>query len=142
MREPIMDNGNPFGAHRKGANRDWDSRSKRHIESYGIKPISTRVKHPQTNGKIEKFFDCYHRYKGFESLDAFIEWYNIIRPCEGLDTKWYLQMSEGAFWSGLLMGVRVDIAAKLFGLVSGMKGGRKMVRNRHFYNQELCGYTD
>ncbi len=31
-----------------------------------------RIKHPQTNGKVEKFFDCYNRYRDdFESLDDF-----------------------------------------------------------------------
>jgi len=29
---------------------------KRHLESLGIKLITSRIKHPQTNGKIEKLF--------------------------------------------------------------------------------------
>jgi len=67
-------------------------------------------------GKIEKFFDCYNRYRGdFESLNAFIEWYNTVRLNESLDTKWYLQMPEEAFWGRLPVDVMVGMAAKMFG---------------------------
>jgi hypothetical protein len=32
---------------------------------------------------IEKFFDCYNRYRGdFESRNAFIEWYNTVQSHE------------------------------------------------------------
>ena len=116
MRELILDNGSQFGAHRRGDNKEWDSRFKRHVESFGIKLIPTSIKHPQTNGKIEKFFDCYNRYRAdFESLNAFIEWYNTVRPHESLDTKWYLQTPEEAFWGRLPVEVRVGMAAKIFG---------------------------
>jgi transposase InsO family protein len=41
------------------------------------KPIPARVKHPQTNGKIEKCFDTYQRFrKHFSSFEEFIDWYN------------------------------------------------------------------
>jgi len=43
--------------------KEWDCRFKRHVESLGIKLIPTSIKHPQTNGKIEKFFGCYNRYR-------------------------------------------------------------------------------
>ena len=59
-----MDNGSQFGAHRRGDNKD--SRFKRHVESRGIKRIPTSIKlsiHRPTSGKIEKFFDCYNRYR-------------------------------------------------------------------------------
>jgi len=43
------------------------------------------VKNPQTNGKIEKLFDCYNRYRDdFESLDDFVYWYNNVRFHESL----------------------------------------------------------
>lgn len=108
MSELIMGNGSQFGAHRRGDNKEWDSRFKRHVESLGIKLIPTSIKHPQANGKIEKFFDCYNRYRGdFESRNAFIEWYNTVRPHKSLDTKWYLQTPEEAFWGRLPVEVRV-----------------------------------
>jgi len=50
MRELILDNGSQFGAHRRGDNKEWDSRFKWHVESFGIKLIPTSIKHPQTNG--------------------------------------------------------------------------------------------
>ena len=49
MRELILDNGSQFGAHRRGDNKEWDSRFKRHVESFGIKLIPTSFKHPQIN---------------------------------------------------------------------------------------------
>ena len=74
LEELISDNGSEFGAHRKGDRKEWDSRFKRHLESLGIKLITSRIKHPQTNGKIEKLFDCYNRYRDdFESLRLFIK---------------------------------------------------------------------
>ena len=115
MRELISDNGSEFGAHRKGERKEWNSRFKSHVESLGIKLITARVKHPQTNGKVEKLFDCYSRYRDdFESLDDFVYWYNNVRFHESLDTKWYLQTPEDAFWSRLPVEVRVGLAAKLF----------------------------
>jgi transposase InsO family protein len=32
-----------------------------HLEKHGIKPILARIKHPQTNGKLEKWFDMYKK---------------------------------------------------------------------------------
>jgi len=120
LRELISDNGSEFGAHRKGERKEWDSRFKSHLESLGIKLITTRVKHPQTNGKVEKFFDCYNRYRDdFDSLDDFVYWYNNVRFHESLDTKHYLQTPEDAFWSRLPVEVRVGLAAKLFDEVLG-----------------------
>ncbi len=115
LRELIMDNGSAFGAHRRNGEGEWDSRFKRHIESLGIKPIPTREKHPQTNGKIEKFFDCYNKYRHeFDSLEEFVDWYNNVRFHESLDTKWYLQTPEEAFWGRLPEEVKVGIPSELF----------------------------
>jgi len=78
-------------------------------------------KHPQTNGKIEKLFDCYNRYRDdFESLDDFVYWYNNVRFHESLDTKHYLQtLPEDAFWSRLPVEARLGVAFKLFDKVVG-----------------------
>jgi len=120
MRELISDNGSEFGAHRKNGKKEWESRFKRHLDSLGIKLITTRVKHPQTNGKIEKLFDCYNRHRDdFESLDDFVYWYNNVRFHESLDTKWYLQTPEDAFWSRLPVEARLGVAFKLFDEVVG-----------------------
>jgi len=120
MKEIISDNGSEFGAHRKGDRREWDSRFKSYVESLGIKLITSRIKHPQTNGKIERFFDCYNRHRDdFDSLDDFVYWYNNLRFHESLDTKHYLQTPEDAFWSRLPVEVRVGLAAKLLEVEDG-----------------------
>jgi len=73
LEELISDNGSEFGAHRRNGKKEWGSRFKRHVESLGIKLITTRIKHPQTNGKIENLFDRYNRYRDdFDSLDDFV----------------------------------------------------------------------
>ena len=104
LEELISDNGSEFGAHRRNGKKEWDSRFKSYVEALGIKLITTRIKHPQTNGKIEKLFDCYNMQNYFESLDDFVYWYNNVRFHESLNTKHYLQTPEDAFWSRLPVG--------------------------------------
>jgi putative transposase len=56
---------------------------KQHLLKYEIKPILARVKHPQTNDKIEKWFHTYERFRNdFSSFDEFIEWYNNLSILE------------------------------------------------------------
>ena len=46
-----------------------------------IRQILSRVNHPQTNGKVERFFKTVKDKLGrFESLDRLMEWYNTVRP--------------------------------------------------------------
>lgn len=55
------------------------------LKSLKVKPIYARVKHPQTNGKIERLFQTLARgWKAFGSLDAAVAWYNK-RPHMSLD---------------------------------------------------------
>ena len=51
-----------------------------------IKQILCRIKHPQSNGKVEKFFDLYQnkRYM-FETKEDFVYWYNEVRPHRSLN---------------------------------------------------------
>jgi len=72
-----MDHGAEFGAHRIHDDGNWNSEFKDHLEMHGIRPILARVKHPQTNGKMERFFGEYKRHRpAFSSFDEFINWYN------------------------------------------------------------------
>ncbi len=75
-----------------------------------IKHIKSRVNHPQTNGKVEKWNDTYeiNRFK-FENFDNFVNWYNTVRFHESLDTKWYLQTPDIAFWSRLPEGCKLGM---------------------------------
>ena len=51
----------------------------------GIKHIKCKIKHPQSNGKIEKWFGCYDKHrKAFKTSEEFVKWYNEIRPHRSL----------------------------------------------------------
>ena len=56
------------------------------LDDNGIKQILCRIKHPQSNGKVEKFFDLYHNKRHmFETKESFVDWYNEIRPHRSLN---------------------------------------------------------
>ena len=135
LEELISDNGSEFGAHRRNK-KEWESRFKRHVESLGIKLITTRIKHPQTNGKIEKFFDCYNMQDDFNSLDDFVYWYNNVRFHESLDTKHYLQTPEDAFWGGLPVEARLGVAFKLF---DGLGMRSRVYKVKNFRTTQVLG---
>lgn len=64
------DHGSELGAHRVREDGKWDSNFKQQLEKHGIKPILISVKHPQTNGKLERFFGEYKRHRhAFSSID-------------------------------------------------------------------------
>jgi putative transposase len=72
MRELILDHGAEFDAHRVHEDGKYDSEFKNHLEKQGIKPILARVKHPQTNGKLERWFGEYQRHRlAFSSFEEF-----------------------------------------------------------------------
>jgi len=52
-----------------------------------INQILSRVRHPQTNGKLEKLFDTVERglAKGFSPIEECVRWYNCIKPHGALD---------------------------------------------------------
>mgnify|MGYP001605547905 FL=1 len=57
------------------------------LDELGILFVPSRVRHPQTNGKMERFFGILDVEfdERFEDLDAFIEWYNDERSSEAVD---------------------------------------------------------
>ncbi len=63
IRDLIIDNGCEFGAHGKDEKGNWNSEFKREVEYYGVKIITTRVNHPQTNGKIERLNQISNKFK-------------------------------------------------------------------------------
>jgi putative transposase len=114
LRELIMDRGSEYGAHRINQDGSWESEFKQYLESMGIRPIPTRVKHPQTNGKIEKWFDTYRRFRyEFASLDDFISWYNN-RPHGSLDFE-NLESPNLAFWRRLPQEAILGFGIRIFG---------------------------
>ena len=51
-----------------------------------IRQILSRVSHPQTNGKVERFFRTVKdKLDRFDGIDELIEWYNMTRPHMSLD---------------------------------------------------------
>jgi putative transposase len=58
-------------------------------EDRGIKHILGRVHHPQTNGKIERWFGTYKTEydERFETLEEFLNFYNNIRIHQGIGFK-------------------------------------------------------
>ena len=95
MRELIIDNGSHFGAHRTNEKGGWNSAFKRAVEKYGTKIIRTSVKHPQTNGKVERYqqtlkgevnqvpYEMSSELQG--AIDRFVNYYNHERYHEALD---------------------------------------------------------
>jgi len=80
IRQCISDHGAQFIANIGG-----DSKFKKYLDSQQIKQILCRVKHPQSNGKIEKWFEIYDRHRhAFENKEDFIQWYNEVRPHRSL----------------------------------------------------------
>lgn len=57
------------------------------LNELGILFIPSKRRHPQTNGKLERFFGILDREfdERFKSLDEFIEWYNTERVSEAVD---------------------------------------------------------
>lgn len=84
--EFITDNGSVFTCNQEDA-RD-SSEFEKFLVARGIMHIRIRPHHPQSNGKIEKWFDTYERHReAFASYNDFIEWYNSKRYHEALDSK-------------------------------------------------------
>lgn len=56
------------------------------LKEKGIKHIKARVKHPQSNGKVERLFATLRRLKKhFGTWDATVEYYNFRRPHMSLE---------------------------------------------------------
>lgn len=57
------------------------------LKELGILFVPSKRRHPQTNGKLEKFHDILDKEfdERFKTLDEFIEWYNNERPSEAID---------------------------------------------------------
>lgn len=99
IREVITDHGSQFFANKKDKNDESESAFTAFLAENEITHILAGVKHPQTNGKIEKWYHTYEKSrKSFDHFDRFLDWYNSIRYHESLDEKHYLQTPEDAFW--------------------------------------------
>ena len=92
IKQCISDHGSQFTSNIGG-----DSRFKEFLDSNGIKQILCRIKHPQSNGKVEKFFDLYQNKRIlFKTKEEFIKWYNEVRPHRSLNFE-VLETPQQAF---------------------------------------------
>jgi len=101
IQEVITDRGPEFYANRRDKDGNATHSFEGFCKSYGVKHILCRRAHPQTNGKVEKWFHLYKRHRsGFNSFEEFVHWYNCIRPHMSLDWD-NLETPEQAFWRKL-----------------------------------------
>ena len=82
IKQCISDHGSTFISNFAGGY----SRFREYLKSNGIKQILCRIKHPQSNGKMEKWFECYDRNReAFETKEEFMYWYNDLKPNRALN---------------------------------------------------------
>ncbi|MGI0090563.1 MAG: DDE-type integrase/transposase/recombinase, partial [Nitrososphaerales archaeon] len=78
----LTDRGTQFYATESEEREKGLTEFEKHLISLEIRQILGRVRHPQTNGKIERFFrtvgDKLPRFGN--NIDALMEWYNMRRP--------------------------------------------------------------
>lgn len=76
-KELMTDHGSQFC---EDENKEY--RFRKHIESFGVKHVLARVKHPQTNGKQEKLGDTIKKIMRWKKcgLDEAVTFYNEVRP--------------------------------------------------------------
>ena len=87
----LTDNGTAFNTHRRG----WNNETEKWLAAQGIRPVSGRVAHPQTQGKVERAHQpvrlwltspsrCLATLEELnEALTAFQTWYNHERQHQG-----------------------------------------------------------
>ena len=87
------DRGTQFIANKFDKKGKANHKFQENLKNLGIEFVPSRRRHPQTNGKMEKFFDILDKEfdERFETIDDFFRWYNSERLSEALD---YLTPNE------------------------------------------------
>ena len=81
IREVITDRESQFTANKTDKKGNFNSKFAEFCKVNGIKQILCRVKHPQSNGKIERWFGLYRQKRDlFPNLKEFVYWYNYVKP--------------------------------------------------------------
>ena len=82
IKQCISDHGATFTSNFE----DAKSRFREYLLSRGIKPILCRIRHPRSNGKIEKWFQVYDRHRNaYKTVEDFLHWYNDLKPHKALN---------------------------------------------------------
>ena len=90
----MTDHGSQFYANEAEARKRGESEFEKRLVELDIKQILARIKHPQTNGKLERIHgEIQRKLPEFEAIlmrtsdpiDLFMKWYNYDRPHRSLD---------------------------------------------------------
>ena len=82
----LTDRGIQFYAQEAGDRLRGLTVFERYLIEQDIRHVLSRVNHPQTNGKVERFFGTVKaKMKWFSSVDELITWYNEVRIHMSLD---------------------------------------------------------
>ena len=81
------DRGTQFFPNKKNKDGKASHEFQKALEELGISFIPSKKRHPQTNGKNERFFGILDKEfdERFKDIDHFIEWYNSERLSEAVD---------------------------------------------------------
>ena len=80
-RELLTDRGSQFYANEGERKEKGISQFEAYLAEHGIKHLLCRVNHPQTNGKLERFYDVYEQKQHqFKSVDEYVHWHNEVKP--------------------------------------------------------------
>ena len=80
IKQCISDRGSQFMNNMEGYSRFQEFLAKQEIQH-----IKCKIKHPQSNGKVEKWFECYDRHrKAYKTTKEFLHWYNELKPHRSL----------------------------------------------------------
>jgi len=80
-REILTDRGTQFYASEGERKEKGISRFEAYLAEKGIRHILCRVSHPQTNGKLERFYGVYDQKKHqFKDIDEYVNWHNEVKP--------------------------------------------------------------
>jgi len=81
IKQCISDHGSQFVSNIGG-----DSKFAEFLYNRKIQQIFSKIKHPQSNGKIERWFDIYKNHRhAFKTKEEFLRWYNEVRPHRSLN---------------------------------------------------------
>jgi putative transposase len=79
--ELLTDHGSQFYANCGEIKSVGISKFQQYLVNRKINHILGRVQHPQTNGKIERFYETLQsKVEHFDSIEEFVTWYNTKRP--------------------------------------------------------------
>jgi putative transposase len=85
-REILTDRGTQFYASEGERKEKGISQFEQYLADHGIKHLLCRVNHPQTNGKLERFYGVYEQKQyRFKSIDEYVHWHNEIKLHMGLN---------------------------------------------------------